>query len=350
METKRHFLRLALATVMTAFFAACSSTEVIDPPKEHEKIGETITLTIAQPDLPSGTRADNTHLLRYTVVAYNGDISITSGNQVINFSEPLERQEIIASDDTNSVTFQVEPGTYSFIIIGDYIPNDAKYDSNTKHYEDKYYNTSLDDGKIYMRSFYDFKTNSDKDSMRTCCINEDHYECFAETIVIKKEEEEVIKDVTLQRIVSKISFVSTTAAPANIEEIKFSSIDYLCHYDFLSKTAGTQASNKVTSTVLKWNNYYAQSNKPNEVLFYFYSLANPNTTSTTSLGEIGFQFHFEDGTTSKEHTIKDRTIIPIANYKITVKGALLSDPIPIKGPITLNLSTDNDWTDSEINP
>lgn len=333
MKTTNKFLLASTAVAIMAIADACSSTEVVEPPTGYESKGKTITLTIGCPDANnSATRADNDHMLRYSALMY-------VGKSIEEDVAPVRKEAIATSGGSSpiTITFDVPEGDYTFVIIGDYIPSNSEPDENGL-YPDTYYDTHSDNARLYMLSFKDFYKN---DVVYPTCLNNENYDCFARTITINKGEEEVTKEITLPRVVSRVSFVSNTNLDADIDEITFSDFDFFYTYVYSSKTGARSASGKISMTKATQN---SMSNTQDNEVFFFYTLASDKRGDP--LANIDFVIKFKDNT-SRSFTTQGALIYPISNYKIKVMGNFLSDPVVPTGPINLVLTANEDEWDSE---
>lgn len=320
----------AIIGVMTG----CTSTEVMEPSKTEGERGTQVTLKIENHNQGSQTRAGNDHQLRYSALLYSG-----SPLSELTKSDLIERKEALASSSGEAViTFQVPVGTYTFVVVGDYIPSDSQPDDNG-HYEDMYYDMTNSPSQIFMRSFKDFNSSQ---TISQRCVNNENYDCFAQAFTLDKGEAQIIKDVRLERIVSRVSFVSTTPAPSELDKIEFTSFDFFYHHNLSSNIAGSHAaSNGVSRFSIPAN----IDDATNEV-FFFYTLAPGLKMADGQLGDIEFAIKYKDGTV-RNVTTHGKKVEPFRNYKIVIKGAFLSDMETQKGDIILNLSSNQNWEKTE---
>lgn len=331
-------MAVLIAMCMTVIISGCTSTELVDAPQSSGTKGQTITLNISCPEADAATRVDNDphsgHVLRYSAILYSGGDLKTATQK--------ERREITVSTDINQpqeIIFEVEEGVYSCIVFADYILEGISQTNGT--YEDVYYNTQHLPEHIYMRSFIDFSTanNNDKDKVDVDCFNNENYDCFAffEQNIEKKELEKIV-NVTLNRIVSRVSVQSRTEMPDGVEinDININKFDFLGSYALINKQATANAGLSTYGLPpFKLNT----NNSVKDELFYFYTFA-PDTKSSTSLLQIAFDINLSNNT-NRNCKIDERLIYPIQNYKITVKGSFLSDPKVDVGNLILNIASPN---------
>lgn len=332
-------MAVLIAMYMTVIISGCTSTELVDAPQSSGTKGQTITLNISCPEAAQ-TRADNDHVLRYSALLYEGE--------QIGKSSYRERKEILESNNSteNKIVFEVEENIYSIVIIGDYLPNETISTTSEGHYTDKYYDTMYDYERLSMRSIKDFPNN---ESIDFNCINNENYDCFAKIITVNKGPEEVKEDVTLERIVSRISFINTTTTDLEINDISVKNIDFFNYYNFSGSYPSVMSSHAgSTNSPLIVPNIKPISTNVGEELFYFYTLA--DNSDHGGLYQLEFEINFKDGS-SYTTSISSSKIKPYANYKILVKGPFLAKPTPKLGPIILNLSTvDREhWETDEVN-
>lgn len=342
-------MAVLIAMCMTVIISGCTSTELVDAPQSSGTKGQTITLNISCPEAAASTRADNDphagHVLRYSAILYSGE-SLKEG-------EFVDRQEAIittgseTSDVSKTFTFKVPEGTYSYVVIADYIPSDFMPDSNGL-YGYKYYNTQNPREYIYMYSFIDFSTfgNGNKE-VKYNCFNNENYDCFAnydENIV--KTSEDRTETIELQRIVSRVAFKSTTPLPENtsIESITFSNLDFfgthtIKYRSISGQHAGSTGVNglNLPSQTLDYTNNEKRDtyNADTDELFFFYTFASDKEGQDVSLYEFEFTVKFNDGSSFEYSGMPRYTIKPTPNYKIVVKGPFLSNPIPTEGYLNL---------------
>lgn len=205
-KTIKKLTALLFSATILILLGGCSSTEIIDSPQEPAKKGKTITLSLSAPENAS-TRAGSDHKLRYVAKLIKGSLDENL--------EVAERKESIVSEgEETTITFSVEQGKYTIILFADYIPGSStKGDDDC--YPDSYYDTNID-GRPQNVSIQKFE------------MNNDNLDCFGNVIKVDKGEEEVVENITLFRLVSKIRFVSTTPLAENqeIDNISYSRISY----------------------------------------------------------------------------------------------------------------------------
>lgn len=339
MKTTSKDLFGVIAMVLMAIFTGCSSTDVVEPAEDFDETGETITLSFECSDVANATRADNDHVLRYSAIMYEG--AAIDGNIV------AQRKEALASDEgATTITFEVPEGTYSFVVIGDYIPKVSQdgvmvnpQPNDEGLYADAYYDTHSDKVRIWSLAYKNKNVGSK-------FFNNDNYDCFADTVKVIKGSDVVNRFKMLPRIVSRISFVSTTEMPADIENITISNFDFFPYYNFIYKNTGTQHGNDSQYRIpnLTIPTSYSAGSKE---LFYFYSLAPQKQDRDNGLYSMSITVNYIDNS-SRTKSVPDKTICPVANFKIKVTGPFLSEPPVQKGPINLILTSDSNWATDDI--
>lgn len=321
---------LLSATVLT-LLAGCSSTEIIDSPQQPAKKGKTITLSLSAPENAT-TRADADHQLRYVAKLIEGDLT----GQSIEVKE--RKESIVSNNDDTTITFVVEQGDYTIVLFADYVPSSS----------------SKDDKDCYPDSYYDTHSNAlpQKVSINKFEINNDNLDCFGKVIKVAKGEEEVVENVTLFRLVSKIRFVSTTQLADNkeIDNISYSRISYhkTINIESASQSGGAGAAIDDIDTQYSANtssNFLNPSDSGNGLyeLFFFYTFAD-KTGDKAYLGQVDFSINFKDAT-KREKSIVTGVIPAKRNSITTVQSDFLSDEQKSTGNIILNLSTPNNWGD-----
>lgn len=310
-RTSIHTIFGSAICAFTALLAAsCSSTEVVDAPDPSPK-GKLITIDLSGPATTS-TRADASHLLRYTAKLFSG--SFENNNVKKEF---MEMRQAIASDDKATITFSVEEGTYSILLFADYIPAQSAQANEAGLYEDCYYDTSNKNEVIKVKKFE---------------INNDHLDCFSGYLVVDKTAQEVREEITLSRMVSKIRFVSLTDQAEDFSSIK---ISRLCYFKQIDQIAGkNSASQYAEPTYSTTYASLAPVDENSHELFFFYTPA--NTDSQTTLKEISFSIN--NGSESRDITIPSGELTAKRNTITTVQGAFLSPVPPVLGDIILDLS------------
>lgn len=332
-------LSAVFAAAMITIVTGCATTEVVDTPSGNEEKGEAVTLNIACPDAAKATRAGNDHALRFSAIMYEGGS--------IKDASVSQRKEKLASEEGSAtITFEVPPGDYTFVVIGDYIPKvDADSDGVFENpdpdesglYQDTYYDTKSEKEKIWSLAFKNKNVSKD-------FFNNDNYDCFASSITLTKEEAEINQDITLNRIVSRISLVSTTEAPAEIDNISIEHFDFFSAYLYGVKDTNQNHGNDSEYKIPKLTVESTFSEDNNE-LFYFYTLA--PKAKAEPLYYMYVTVNFKDNS-SRTTTILDKKIYPQSNYKVKVAGPFLSAAPVDKGPINLILTTDDSWAEDDI--
>lgn len=327
-KTIKKLTALLFSATILILLGGCSSTEIIDSPQEPAKKGKTITLSLSAPENAS-TRAGSDHKLRYVAKLIEGSLDENL--------EVAERKESIVSDgEETTITFSVEQGKYTIILFADYIPGSStKGDDDC--YPDSYYDTNID-GRPQNVSIQKFE------------MNNDNLDCFGNVIKVDKGEEEVVENITLFRLVSKIRFVSTTPLAENqeIDNISYSRISYhkTMNIESASQNSGNGAGIEdidTQYTANKSSNFLNPSNSENE-LFFFYTFAN-KSGDKACLGQVDFTINFKDGT-KRDGNIVTGVISAKRNSITTVQSDFLSDETKLTGNIILNLSKPNNWEDN----
>lgn len=316
-------LNVVLPLAATIMAGACSSTEIIDQPSGTAKKGKTISLSVSSPQIQQTRGSHDNHKLRYIAKLVEGNMKDTRNL--------LDRKEVIASDGDATITFSVEEGLYTIVLFADYIDSDEP--DETGCYTDCYYDTHDPNYPEIMKiSRFD--------------VNNDNLDCFGAVISVDKGEEEVVRDIVLERKVSKIRFVSTTASSDSreVSGIQFTKIPYYSQINLSVANTGVEVSKHYSSG----EQYIPQGDlsgvEEAPELFYFYSLAN-KTGDLTALAEVGFTVNYNDNT-SKSISIPLGVVKSVRNSITTVQGAFLSPEPKTLGDIILNLSTPDGWEGS----
>lgn len=327
-KTIKKLTALLFSATILILLGGCSSTEIIDSPQEPAKKGKSITLSLSSPE-STATRAGSDHKLRYVAKLIKGSLDENL--------EVAERKESIVSEgEETTITFSVEQGKYTIILFADYIPGSStKGDDDC--YPDSYYDTNID-GRPQNVSIQKFE------------MNNDNLDCFGNVIKVDKGEEEVVENITLFRLVSKIRFVSTTPLAENqeIDNISYSTISYhkTMNIESASQNSGNGAGIEdidTQYTANKSSNFLNPSNSENE-LFFFYTFAN-KSGDKACLGQVDFTINFKDGT-KRDGNIVTGVIPAKRNSITTVQSDFLSDETKLTGNIILNLSKPNNWEDN----
>lgn len=334
-------MAVLIAMCMTVIISGCTSTELVDAPQSSGTKGQTITLNISCPEAAATTRADNDHVLRYSALLYEGER--------IDRSSFRERKEIVESSNTpeNKITFEVEENIYTILIVGDYLPsNPIKISDN--QYENCFYNIDYTNGRIYM---YSVKNFPDEEPISLNCINNENYDCFAKSITVEKTAGTYERDVELERIVSRISFVNNTTTDSEIERITLDKFDFYYYCNLIGEPSVGSHAGSNDNYELPVLEIQPLSLKQNEELLFFYTLAD-NKEHREGIYEMKLTIEYKGDSPNKTTIIPSATIKPIANYKYKVMGAFLAEPEPQLGPIILNLSKKESWNepDKEVKP
>lgn len=328
-KTIKKLTALLFSATVLILLGGCSSTEIIDSPQEPAKKGKTITLSLSAPENAS-TRADADHQLRYVAKLVEGNLA----GQSIEVKE--RKESIVSNNDDTTITFVVEEGDYTIILFADYVPS-----SSTK-----------DDDNCYPDSYYDTHINDlpQKVSINKFELNNDNLDCFGTVIKVTKGEEEVVENVSLFRLVSKIRFISTTQLADNqeIDNISYSRISYhkTINIESASQNSGKGAGIEgidTQYTATESSNFLNPSNSGNE-LFFYYTFAN-KSGDKACLGQVDFSINFKDGT-KRDRSIVTGVIPAKRNSITTVQSDFLSPEKKATGNIILNLSTPNNWEDN----
>lgn len=325
-KTIKKLTALLFSATILILLGGCSSTEIIDSPQEPAKKGKTITLSLSAPENAS-TRAGSDHKLRYVAKLASGKLDDAS------FKLQERKESIVSEGENTTITFSVEEGEYMIILFADYIPNNSTPDEHNC-YPDYYYNTNYTD-KPFIIDIKSFE------------LNNDNMDCFGNVIKVKKGPEQVTKEVSLKRLVSKIRLISTTGLDANkeIDNISYSKIPYYPDFNLEEGGGFVISSKPISYSSANSNNFIHidENNKEEYELFYFYSLADKNGNL---LSEFDFTFNFKDNTSLPRH-IDSGIITSKRNTITTIKGDFLSKEEPKKGDIILNLSTPDNWVESD---
>lgn len=332
-------MAVIIAMCMTILVVGCTSTELVDDSHPTEAKGQTITLNISCPEAAASTRADNDlhagHVLRYSAILYSGG-ELRTGKE-------FERQEAIVSAEENKrFTFKVPEETYSCVVFADYIPSDSEPNSDGL-YGNKYYNVTDPRERIYMRSFIDFSTFANGNQrVDERCFNNENYDCFAYIEEnIKKEADEKIVDIKLERIVSRVAFKSTTDIPENdaVKNITFTKFDFFGTHTIKDGSINnSHHAGSMGSMGLDLSDFTLDShiNNSSDELFYFYTFASKKEDKNLYLLDFNFTVNFESGN-KYEYTVPQAKIKPTPNYKIYVTGPFLSAPIVTVGDLILDI-------------
>lgn len=327
-KTIKKLTALLFSATILILLGGCSSTEIIDSPQEPAKKGKTITLSLSAPENAS-TRAGSDHKLRYVAKLIEGSLD--------NSRNEIDRKENIISEGKTTITFSVVEGLYTIVIFADYIPSDA-ISSNSDGNNDYYYDTHN-------------TTEPQNISIKKHEVNNENMDCFGAIIEVDKTADKVEETITLARLVSKVRFVSTTPLPngQNLKSIAFTKIPYYKTFNFTinknKANIGIEPSDKgFASGTIETSELTANQEGEYE-LFYYYTPASTNK-DLQAMEAYSFTLNIEDNE-PKPIPIGQGKVPVIRNTVTTVKGEFLSPTEPKKGDIILNLSTPDNWVESD---
>lgn len=347
--TKIAFLFGILSNIMTS-----CSTHVVDEPRLPEVNGdESITLFLTGKDIQS-TRADASHKLRFTAKLYSGDLKDKNGVNPIKYQET---KQAIAENGQNTIIFKKPEGVYTIFLFADYIPITATPNSNGL-YEDCYYATNFDNDKTEIQMLIP--------GNGTTILNNDNMDCFAGVVRVEKKEEEFKRTIALERAVARVSFLSRTDAPAEVDYITIGGISL---FDKFAWTAINDGSNDVYPPFNAGAMTYPDAeaycrraqigvspNGNNEV-FFFYTFANDEPDRyTEALATMSFTVNYKEVNgekvaprTTKIESGTGNPVKVLRNHKTIVKGDFFQSDKSKLGDIILNLSPNILWdTDIDI--
>lgn len=320
---------------------SCVSTVTMEPEEENRN-GDKIVLNFHTPE-EVGTRADDTHKLRYIAMLYKGGGS----NQSLG-DNPEYRYELIEGDTfeggekPNQVVFEATTGQeYTIFLIADHIPAESS-PKNNGLYGDYYYNTNVSQvGNGMLRMLHTPGKIDDTNALSTDFFNNDNYDCFAYKQSFTKEAKRLDLDITLQRIVSKVRVVDNSQGAGNYK-LEFSSLNHPLSYDLISPKAWQEETKSRNLTLAESKNLPGDTD---EELFYFYTFAYP--ADKTTVAKTSFTFSFGD------NTVEAKDIEVKANYITTVKGNFNPDTQEQEDKmddlVFVNMSTNPDWQYTEWN-
>ncbi len=324
MNQNQNFLPLILPLLSITVLISCTTTDIIENPEVSGDKGKTLTVSLSTP-ADERTRASADHKLRFIATLIPG--SFTSHT---NIRGEAVRKEVVADaeDSPMTITFTVPDGDYSIITFADYIPIASQPDEKGC-YEDYYYNT------------HDSK-NAEIVHIKKMELNNDNLDCFGAFKEIKKSSTESEFSITLARKVSKIIFVSTTAAEEGkpVESLTVLSYKYNEGMNLQAGKIGSQDGKTVSKavTIPPLATDYSEEN--GQALFFFYTFSDYNTDE--KLGGVKFQVNFADAD-SKVTEISTGLIPYNRNSVTTVKGAFITDPVIPMDDLILNLSVPSGW-------
>lgn len=324
----KNILPLVLLIGGITGLSSCVSTEIIEPESDVKETDELILNLSAPADV--STRASEGYKLRYIAKIFRGNSSNT-------FGEPLQRKEIIDGEVAdNKIVFKVDPNyNYTLMVFADYIPSTTQANSQGL-YADYFYNTSQYPKASMIRT----TPGKDSETVSADFFNNDNYDSFFGRHTLYKDEKEVIVNMTLKRTTAKVIFRETSSNTGE-GQVKVTNLKYGNIFQWDVEDAGV---NQYPSLNLSLGTSSTISDEDKD-LFYFYTLADSNTTGLA----LNFTFTITGGD-PLTYTIPN---IPVtANHRTIVKGAFLpdpqSEPDPLEGDIILNLSTDYTWEQESI--
>lgn len=312
---------------------SCISTEEVKSETPEEK-NVSLTLNLTTP-AEHFTRATSDYKLRYIA-------KIMKGSTINSWGDPITTKEIIDGEtDKNTIIFQVPPGyDYTIMVFADYIPKEYTADSNG-HYKDYFYNTTQYAKRCVMRT----TPGTDSETVSADFFNNDSYDCFFNLSTIHKDEPEVTVNMTLKRVVAKVTFLerSENLGECNVAINKLGNRKNF-DWETQASTDPSDPNKDLKGIALNQTSNISDSNKD---LFYFYTFANKDNIKNASIG-------FTVSREGKKPVEKSVTEIPVkANYKTIVKGEFLptesteeepkEEDTPKIGDIILNLTYDNSW-------
>ena len=338
-----------LSSLIPVFLAcvalpSCMSTETIEEVTSNEGELSPIFLNLNAPKI-DGTRADDSHLLRYTAKLFKGSPSNLDVSS-------MERKELIEGNtnelgNENQIIFYLDPNTrYTIFVFADYVPSEKGLAVNTDHYFD----TSVSN------SYYDMYTKAGSGKITSDLgedfFNNEHYDCFCGVVTDQKSEGKNVHDLTLKRVMGKVRFVDTSGISGNFTI----SSSRLQHYTRLTVSQSTSGALNLTShspssLTIADNVNLSPDKDGNTELFYYYTFANPGENQML---DNSINFKITDNRNGETMEFKVTEIKVRQNYVTTVRGHFLpsapleEEPQPEPGPdkdgnvIILNLSTDSD--------
>lgn len=342
MKRKNNRPLIFLSGLLTALtLGSCSQTELLDTPGKESSKGS-ICISVSAPDAYNfaSTRADAGLQLRYVAKLYKKKTS-----DPISGDAYQATTELLARNGNKIIFTGIEPGTYTVTLFADYVDDSAT--ANTSgHYPDKFYNTTSNMGTIVMQSI------KDPDGTTTypnANINNDNYDCFATKINITKEEPLYESDVTLKRIVSKVSFIDSDGDKfGGLDKIKLTKYSFLYSYSFQS--GSSDIAGEIALNMTDYPGMFEATDPGSKELFYFYTFGSTKNTPSSLYG-INFSLTGKNGYEFRDVAINPGKIGIAPNYKYKVTGDFLHatvDPVQnekdAKAQIHLTVTKDDNWS------
>lgn len=342
MKTTKLFTFGAISAIPFFLFSCISSESSM--PLEASSKSEEVVININVPDLEN-TRADQGYKLRYVAKIFEGESTAAIGAY-------LQRKEI-AGDDlsennrTNQIVFKVNPNVYyTIMVFADYIPADYAFKDDTDNaYGDYFYDTDVKVGVTSITKNVNMRPTPglNSDDISADFFNNDNYDCFFASVSFQKTEEEKVVDLTLKRALARVELRDISTVTGDYQ-LKVNKLGYRPGFAMDTKIVTDQTANAALSLS-------GTQNTAGEDILYFYVFANDNESN--QYASIDFSVTTPAGETQNFSISK----IPVKkNYKTVVRGSYLEPQQPEDDPsggsstkvgdIILNLSTDQDWTDS----
>lgn len=318
MKTKP--IRQLFASIPLLLLASCAQTDVIDSGLDS---GFSLTITLSAPQ--ASTRADNSHMLRYTARLFKG--STPDAGKIV------DKKQLIEDGSTSTLTFEgVEEGDYCVLVFADYIPADAT-PSADGIYPDNYYDTSKAEDVALKNVSSDL-------------INNENLDCFAACEKIVKEKEEKRVPVTLKRAVAKVRVVSASEKQDEVENILISKFSILKEYKVTTKSAS--AYNAFPNCTLSKPWEVTPSDLDSNELFFYYTFATDPQEARNGTNLVGLAFTVNSATLDPvSFDIPTENLIVKSNWITTLRGdflpALPEDPSTRSDKIILDLTPDPSW-------
>ena len=298
--------------ILTSFaLTSCVSTDTLESQKEKQE-AECIVLNLSAP-AEGATRADDSHVLRYTAKLFTGSPSNLDKSS-------MQRQELIEGrksvyGNENQIVFYLDPNTrYSIYVFADYIPKDKVADSGET--PDYYYDTHIEDS--YFRILTNPGVNNTEVSSEF--FNNEHYDCFFGLVTDLKNDGKNEHNIILKRAVAKVRFIdnSNESGAYSVSGLK------LKHSTQLGVSTGMAAAYGPSEIDMKGlsitdNSSYNPDNQGETELFYYYTFASQGVSSDTY---NNLDFRLSD-TNGSHIDFKVSDIQVRQNYVTTVRGKFL---------------------------
>lgn len=331
---KKNLVYTTMLSMGIISLSSCISTEEVKSSQKQEP-SKAVVLNLNAPKEAS-TRADDSHLLRYTAKLFIGSPSNID-------QSTMQRKELVEGfkgelGNENQIVFYLDPNTqYTIYIFADYVPKDKVNLAGGA--SDYYYNTTLANDQ------YRMYTNAGKNytEIGEDFFNNDHYDCFIAMVSDAKNEGKNEHNVTLKRAVSKVRFVDTSKN-TGVYNITGSSLKQCYIITAAQGTIGAMGDETYRFSGLSIaDKKDLTSSEEEKELFYYYTFANSGINSTTN--NIVFNIKGEDNSFDKTYEIKN--IQARQNYVTTVKGLFLSDKDTPEDPGNGDPENPNDPNDPE---